>query len=702
MCNPRSFCQYLLISLILALCSVSVTAQVLSPSVSNRIDKRRALQNGSLYHATINCGTGGRNITSIQNRLRTSSSKRRLNVTTYVLMLGITGIYPEGKIAPDNSTVKLIDDAGQPLTKVIVGPLTLAPIVAPVLVRSKGQNIVEISYLNRVPCERSFYFRYEKDKPAMATWAEFATNKGRAKVIQRVLTPGAKVIDGVLTAAFDKTLPGLGKSTDISAFSTALDEIFEAFDKNVLSSGAVVFQLGQNSIESAGLSVTVEITAPDHLGDGTPLGLVDNSFLTGKTRFSSTWSDFLDGGAASLLRETARGNVEGMAQCSTIAQKLRGSGEYVRLSETDAAFVMLASMKGGAVSANNAFACLNEKLACASRDFTDPKKARRSQGVVNVTKRAIEPQFYFERSIPSINLICANLDAKRDNKGVVEALKAIKAAEEAAERSAIAAAEAARIVVEKKVKNEVLFVKAKAHSEGAWRFFKKDNRGKSRLDKFRNLANFIANLPEPALAGFAPSMNKLGTETVEAVVPVSFVGELYTRRSNLVDRAVVDSMSAADRAKEKAQLDQINKYFGTDIWEVEPPAIAKQPLSFLVRAMSIYGLKHFGCYHAYNLDDVLDGVVVDSPIMKLFGDHSDDVELPHFLILAFKSKPKNQANLKEGYVIHGFVEENRIKRLAVNWNDSISVETVIEVMRNAGVGNSCVKLVEEKPLGKTD
>lgn len=690
--SPRSFFQYLLISLFLTLHPVSATAQVISSSVSNRIDERRALRDGNLYHASITCGSGGRNITSIQNRLRISTGKHGLKITTYVLMFGITGVSPESKPAPDDNTINLTDDAGQPLTRVTVGSLTLAPIIAPVLIRSKGQNVVDVSYLHRVPCERSFYFRYEKNKPAMATWAEFATNKNRAKVIQSILVPAATVIDGVLTAVFDKTLPGLDNSTDIAAFSTALDKVFAAFDKKVLSSNAVVFQLGNNPIENAGLSMTVEITAPDHRADGTPLDLVDHSFLTGSTPFSSTWDDFLDGEAASLLRETARDNLNDGAQCNAIRIALRRSNGAVRLSEIDAAFVMLASMKGGTVSANNAFACLEEKLACASRDFTDPIKAARSKGVTNVTKREIESQFYFEHSIPMIGAICANLDDKRESDYVASRIKAINDKKVADEiRNAEEAKDKLAIANAKKIK-DALFAKAEAHSRGAWQFFKKDTHGQDRLTKFRNLANVIAALPEPALAGFAPSMDRLGFETVEGVLPVSFVGELYARRSDLADQAANDSLSVADRAKSQAQLDQINKYFGTSTWEIEPPAIAEQPLSFLIRAISTYGLAHFGCYHVYNLSDTTDRDVINSPVMALFGDHSEEIELPHFLILAFKFKPTNQADLTAGYVLHGFVEENRIKRLAVNWNDGISVESVIEVMRNAGISNSCVKL----------
>ncbi len=95
------------------------------------------------------------------------------------------------------------------------------------------------------------------------------------------------------------------------------------------------------------------------------------------------------------------------------------------------------------------------------------------------------------------------------------------------------------------------------------------------------------------------------------------------------------------------------------------------------------------------MEDIEDKNVETSLVTKLFGDHSDPEKLPHFLLVAFEEKHTSKADLDDANVIHGFVEGNKIVRLAVDWNADITAQQVAASMAANSKTNSCVELPDE-------
>lgn len=667
-------------------------AQAIAPSVIESPDERRRLTNGNLYFAQIACSSSGRSLAEVQTRLRAATGKRGLNLQTYLLMFGFTGLYPEGKPA-GGPAVEMKDEAGQPLTKVTVGGTTITPVVAPVMARAKGRTIVNVDYLSRVPCGQSLYFRYDDNNPAMAVWAEFGSNKNRAKALQNILAPAAAVFDEVLNAVFDKTIPGLGQSAEIEAFSTALGKLIEVFDKEALLSDTHLLQIGENTFDTAGLSVSVTVHAPDKWSNGDLLGLVDHAFLTGTTPFSSTWDNFLGGGEAGLLRQTARNNVGNMAYCQTTRNSLSKEAKAARLSDIDVAFVMLAALKGGSVSSNNAWACLGSNLACVSRDFTDPQKAGRARGVEGVVTASIDQEHRFDRSLPdTVASLCPEVDRSRQNTAAAKEILAIQEARSrAAQEKERLAREAAEQAVEA-ANRKALIEAIEAHTSAAWQFFREDNNGKDGPRRFMELANVMASLPPVARAGFVGPLDRLGVGEIEGSIPAFVIGQVFRARATA--RATLESKAATaeQKAEAEAQLEALNTYFADGVWQLGATTTTKASLSFFVQAFESYGINHIACYRAYTRIDAGDGNLARSPLPAYFGSHNAGVRLPHFIVLAFQDKPTTLEELEAGHVIHGFVEGGKIVGLALDRNDNVTAASVSRAMEEYGLKNSCVAL----------
>lgn len=673
--------------------SAPANAQAIAPSAVEAPDERRRLTNGNLYFAQIACSSRGRSLAQVQTRLRAATGKRGLNLQTYLLMFGFTGLYPEGKPA-GGPAVEMKDEAGQPLTKVTVEGTTITPVVAPVMARAKGRSNVNVDYLSRVPCGQSLYFRYDDDNPAMAVWAEFGSNKNRAKALQDVLSPAAAVFDEVLGAVFNKTIPGMGQSTEIEAFSKALGELINVFDKEALLSDTHLLQIGRNTFDTAGLSVSVTVHAPDKRSNGDLLGLVDHAFLTGTTPFSSTWDNFLGGGEAGLLRKIARQNVDNMASCQTTRNTLSKEVEAARLSDVDMAFVMLAAMKGGSVSSNNAWACLGSNLACVSRDFTDPQKARRSAGVEGVVTASIEQEHWFDRSLPDIVAsICPELDRSRQNSAAAEEILANEEAKKrAAQEKERLASELAEQVSEA-AKRKAFIEATETHTSAAWQFFREDSNGKDGPQRFMELANVMASLPPAARAGFLGPLDRLGAGEIEGSIPAFVIGEIYGTSATARATMESDESTAEQKAEAKKKFEALNTYFADGLWQLGATTTTKVSLSFFIQAIESYGIKHMACYRAYTRVDAGDGNLARSPLPAYFGFHSASVRLPHFVVLAFKDKPKTLEELESGHVIHGFVEGDKIVGLALDRNDNVTAASVSQAMKEYGLTNSCVSLM---------
>lgn len=691
--------RYLLIGALSAVASwqwsgvvAPANAQAIAPSAVEAPDERRRLTNGNLYFAQINCSSKGRSLAQVQTRLRAATGKRGLNLQTYLLMFGFTGLYPEGKPA-GGPAVEMKDEAGQPLTKVTLGGTTITPVVAPVIARAKGRSIVDVDYLSRVPCGQSLYFRYDDKNPAMAVWAEFGSNKNRAKALQDALATAAAVFDEVLNAVFDKTIPGLGQSDEIEAFSTALGKLIEVFDKEALLSDTHLLQIGENTFDTAGLAVSVTVHAPDKRSNGDLLGLVDHAFLTGTTPFSSTWDNFLAGGEAGLLRQTARNNLDNMAYCHTTRDALSKEAQAARLSDVDVAFVMLAALKGGSVSSNNAWACLGSNLACVSRDFTDPQKAGRSRGVEGVVTASIDQEHWFNRSLPdTVVSLCPEVDRSRQNTAAAEEILAIEESKkQAAQEKERLAREAAEQAAEA-AKRKTFIESTEAHTSAAWQFFREDSNGKDGPRRFMELANVMASLPPTARAGFAGPLDRLGAEEIESSIPAFAIGQVYQARATARTTLESDASTPEQKAEARAKLEAFNTYFADGVWQLGATTTTKASLSFVVQAIEVFGIKYLACYRAYTRIDAGDGNLARSPLPAYFGSHKAGVRLPHFVVLAFQDKPTTLEELEAGHVIHGFLEGGKIVGLALDRNANVTAASVSRAMEEFGLTNSCVAL----------
>ena len=230
------------------------------------------------------------------------------------------------------------------------------------------------------------------------------------------------------------------------------------------------------------------------------------------------------------------------------------------------------------MTANNAYAFLDQELACASRDFTNPANARKT-GVWGIVSSRIETKYFFEQTIEGFDEICEEYDKTRESDAAGEEGSQIK------ERKA---AEAAAKVL--KAKRAALYSSAEAHSAKGATFFVRGSDNKSGLEKFTSYSTILARTPEKRAGGYKALLNGRGVEKVRGLIPLSFMEDIFVQMDALGVIVSDEQQDAAARKDAAQQAEVLEAYFGGDLWTLGAPSVGEQPLGELSRAISVYRL----------------------------------------------------------------------------------------------------------------